>query len=289
VKVISFIFIQKHNPWGGIENVQTGIEIRFITDYGHLRCGGMSGKTLACIRHLLMPWGISAPSALAQLGRQYRQLVEAIQMFGIDNYPGFILAGILLNLTPGSDTIYILTRSISQGRRAGIVSVLGIISGCLVHTICAAFGLSLVLKASATLFAVVRYAGAGYLMYLGIKMLKERTPLLETAGSSLEGGDLFKIYRQGFLTNLLNPKVALFFLSFLPQFIHPSHTHGPIPFLILGGTFLTTGTLWCLFLAYAASRMTAVLRDNTRIGSIMQKLSGVVFIGLGLQIALKRN
>ena len=210
-------------------------------------------------------------------------------MFGIENYLGFILAGILLNLTPGSDTIYILTRSMAQGKKAGLVSVLGISSGCLVHTLCAAFGLSLVLTTSATLFNLVKYAGAAYLIYLGVKMFKDRSQLFETQQNGFESEDLLKIYRQGVITNVLNPKVALFFLSFLPQFIRPEQTHGPLPFLILGATFLTTGTLWCLFLAYAASVMTTTLRNNSQIGQLLQKFSGVVFVGLGLQLAFRRD
>ena len=136
-------------------------------------------------------------------------------MFGIENYPAFILVGFLLNLTPGSDTIYILTRSIAQGRKAGMISVLGIETGCLIHTICAAFGLSLILRSSATLFMIVQYLGAGYLIYLGIKTLLERSPVFENKPDVFEPSDLLKIYRQGMLTNVLNPKVALFFLSFL--------------------------------------------------------------------------
>jgi threonine/homoserine/homoserine lactone efflux protein len=210
-------------------------------------------------------------------------------MFGIEKYMGFILVGILLNLTPGSDTIYILTRSVAQGRKAGIASVLGINTGCLIHTLLAALGLSLILRSSATLFLFVKYAGAGYLVYLGIKMLASRGPIFENAKLSFKRSDLLRIYGQGILTNVLNPKVALFFLSFLPQFINAKNAYGPVPFLILGGTFTTTSALWCLFLAYSASVMTKALRNNAKIAKFMQKVSGTVFIVLGLQLAFKRN
>ena len=210
-------------------------------------------------------------------------------MFGIENYVGFILVGILLNLTPGSDTIYILSRSIAQGKKAGIVSVLGIETGCLVHTICAAFGLSLILTSSAKLFMLVKYIGAGYLIYLGIKMFFERSPIFENSDVSFERSDLLRIYRQGVVTNVLNPKVALFFLCFLPQFINPENVYGPLPFLILGGTFMATGVLWCLFLAYAAAIMTNTLRNNETIAKIMQRLCATILIGLGLQLAFKRS
>jgi threonine/homoserine/homoserine lactone efflux protein len=210
-------------------------------------------------------------------------------MFGTENYWGFILVGVLLNLTPGSDTIYILARSVAQGKKAGIASVLGINTGCLIHTLMAALGLSLILRSSATLFMLVKYAGAGYLVYLGIKMLAARTPAFESRRLSFERSDLLKIYWQGILTNVLNPKVALFFLSFLPQFIDAENAYGPLPFLILGGTFTTTSAVWCLFLAYASSIMTNTLRNNEKVAKSLQKLSGTVFIMLGLQLALKRN
>lgn len=205
-------------------------------------------------------------------------------MYGIENYLGFIMACIVLNLTPGADTMYILTRSISQGRRAGIYSVMGIISGSLIHTTMAAFGLSIVLARSPIAFNTIKYVGVAYLVYIGIKMIVEKNNLFDNKTQQIETTDLFKIYRQAMLTNLLNPKVALFFLSLLPQFINPQSANGAIPFLILGVTFMTTGTIWCLILAYSASYVTTTLRNNTTIGKVMQKLSGVVFIALGLRL-----
>jgi threonine/homoserine/homoserine lactone efflux protein len=210
-------------------------------------------------------------------------------MFGIVNYAGFIIAGIILNLTPGSDTIYILTRSISEGKKAGYVSVFGIITGVLIHTLFAAMGLSLILAKSATAFAIVKYAGVGYLLYLGIRMLIDKNNTFDTDTKKLKGLNLMKIYRQGVLTNVLNPKVALFFLAFLPQFINPGQAEGFLPFLILGLTFMATGTIWCLFLAYASSFITSTLRSNDRIGKIMQKISGLVFIGLGIKLLTARK
>ncbi|MFO7990596.1 MAG: LysE family translocator [Desulfotignum sp.] len=207
-------------------------------------------------------------------------------MFGIENYAGFVAAAIILNLTPGADTLYILTRSIAQGSRAGLVSVAGIMSGCVVHVLAAAFGLSLILTTSATAFFLVKWAGAIYLIFLGIRALTTRAPAFETQSSRFSNKDLVAIYRQGMITNILNPKVAFFFLSFLPQFINPANTDGPLPFLFLGGTFLVTGTLWCLVLTRTATRMTRMLRENAGIGMWMQKLSGIVFIGFGVSLAL---
>ncbi|WP_300462841.1 LysE family translocator [Desulfobacula sp.] len=210
-------------------------------------------------------------------------------MFGIENYPGFIMAAFILNLTPGVDTMYILTRSVSQGKSAGLVSVAGIMSGCVVHVLCAAFGLSLILSTSATIFTLVKWAGALYLIYLGLKTLLEKNSAFDMASSGYGVMNLSKIYKQGILTNVLNPKVGLFFLSFLPQFIRPDHITGPTPFLILGGTFLVTGTLWCLFLTWTAALMTNTLRNNRLAGPLLQKLSGVIFIGFGLKIAFDTN
>jgi RhtB (resistance to homoserine/threonine) family protein len=211
------------------------------------------------------------------------------KMFGIENYIGFIAAGILLNITPGADTMYILTRSVAQGKRAGVVSVLGISSGLIVHVVSAACGLSILLKTSATLFTAIKWVGAGYLVFLGFQMLRQSATVLAQNPDSGEPMRLGKIYRQGIITNVLNPKVALFFLSFLPQFVRPESAHSFMPFLVLGSTFLITGTAWCLFLAYAASMMTAGLRRHSRAGKFLHKLSGLVFVGLGLQLAFKRS
>lgn len=206
-------------------------------------------------------------------------------MFGIENYTGFVVAAIILNLTPGVDTIYVLTRCVAQGKRAGLVSVAGIMSGCVIHVFCAAFGLSMILSTSATMFALVKWAGAFYLIYMGVKTLMDKSPAFESPGSNFTSKDLVYIYKQGVLTNILNPKVALFFLSFLPQFINPATVQSPLPFLVLGATFLATGTTWFMILAGTASLMTRTLRENQGIGLILQKISGIIFIGFGLKLA----
>ncbi len=210
-------------------------------------------------------------------------------MSGIENYLGFIIAGIIMNLTPGADTIYIITRSVAQGRKAGIYSVLGIGSGAIIHVILAAFGLSAILAKSIMAFNIIKWTGAIYLIYLGVNMLFDKSKLFSNNQTKFEKPNLLRIYRQGFWTNLLNPKVAIFFLSLLPQFIKPEYVNNSMPFIILGVTFMTTGTIWCLFLAYFASFMTNTLRNNDRTGKIMKRISGFVCIGLGLQLLVKRN
>src|SRR3954468_21943461 len=150
---------------------------------------------------------------------------------GIHDFWLFVASGIVLNVTPGPDTLYIVGRSVAQGRRAGAVSALGISSGCLVHTVAAAVGLSALLASSAAAFTIVRYAGAVYLIYLGVRLVCGRDdrkrgshPPAVAAPASRTTGAAWAVYRQGLLTNLLNPKVALFFLAFLPQFVDP---HSP--------------------------------------------------------------
>ena len=170
-------------------------------------------------------------------------------MNGIINYETFILTGILLNITPGNDTVFILSRSMAQGKKAGIMSVLGIATGSLIHTTLAAFGLSIIIAKSILAFNIIKYAGAAYLLYIGYKMLTDKTLLNTDTSLSENLINLRKIYLDGVITNVLNPKVALFFISFLPQFIDPHTTNTIIPFIKLGVTFTFTGTIWCLILA----------------------------------------
>jgi len=217
-------------------------------------------------------------------------------MFGIENYLGFVLAAILLNLTPGSDSMYIITRSISQGQTAGVYSVLGIISGILVHTLLAALGLSVLLANSPTAFMIVKYIGASYLCYLGVKMLmSKQQPLIGASlqengkPSSAKTLDYWQIYKQGMLTNTFNPKVALFFLAFFPQFINPNYANSTLSFLLLGLTFAVTGFIWCLCLALLASKFSENLRKKPSIEAILNKISGVVFIGLGIRLLTEKQ
>ncbi len=210
-------------------------------------------------------------------------------MFGIENYLGFMAASLLLSVTPGSDSMYIITRSVSQGNKAGMYSVLGVISGILVHTLLAALGLSILLANSPLAFTIVKYIGASYLCYLGFKMLtsKQDALLAEQLNENTKLAktlDCFKICKQGMLTNTLNPKVALFFLAFFPQFVDPSYAHSTLSFLILGLTFAVTSLIWCLCLALLASRFSQKLRENPKIESILNKVSGVVFIGMGIKL-----
>ncbi|GAA0307342.1 LysE family translocator [Psychrobacter aestuarii] len=216
-------------------------------------------------------------------------------MFGIDNYLGFVIAALILNITPGTDSIYIITRSVSQGRSAGLQSVFGITSGTLIHTLLAAFGLSVLLANSPLAFMIVKYLGAAYLCYLGFKMIFSTpsgamvTDLASDTGMTAVSNTGWHIYKQGVLTNVLNPKVALFFLAFLPQFIDPSYAHSTLSFLLLGLTFATTGFLWCACLSLLSSSFSARLRANPAIETIMNRISGAVFFGLGVKLLTEKG
>ena len=210
-------------------------------------------------------------------------------MIAIHNLPLFVVSCLLLNLTPGQDTMYIIGRSLAQGRRAGVLSVMGIMTGVLVHTLLAAFGLSAVLAASAMAFAAVKYAGAVYLIWIGIGYLRSPARSVDSLHASPESNlQSGAIFRQGVLTNVLNPKVSLFFLSFLPQFVDSSVQPVFIPFLILGLIFFVTGSIWCLVLVYGATWVTAKLQRRAALGGIMKKTTGALFIGLGIKLAISR-
>ena len=208
-------------------------------------------------------------------------------MLGTQHLALFVISGILLNLTPGQDTFYIVGRSMSQGRRAGLLSVLGIVSGVLVHTLAAAFGLSAILATSSNAFLIVKFVGASYLIYLGLRMLLEpRQKIGDTAAFSRESD--WAVYRAGLLTNLLNPKVALFFMAFLPQFVAPTSDSRILSFLFLGGVFIFNGTVWCLVLVWAASAASRRLRQQQSSGAILKRATGAIFVGLGVRLAVTR-
>jgi threonine/homoserine/homoserine lactone efflux protein len=208
-------------------------------------------------------------------------------MFGTEQLGLFVLTGLLLNITPGQDTVYIVGRSVAQGRRAGLLSVLGISSGSVVHTLAAAFGLSAILATSAEAFLIVKLAGAAYLTYLGVRMILDRAPAL-VEGTPFEPEPAWAIYRAGLLTNVLNPKVALFFMALLPQFVSAGAESRVLALLFLGAVFIFNGTLWCLALVWAASAISRRLRGRTSTGVTLKRATGVIFVGLGVRVAVSR-
>jgi RhtB (resistance to homoserine/threonine) family protein len=208
-------------------------------------------------------------------------------MFGIHDFGLFLATGILLNLAPGPDTAYIVGRSIAQGREAGVASALGITVGSIFHTCAAALGLSAILAASAWAFGIVKIVGGAYLVFLGIKMLLERRTPVDMPANFRRSG-IVAAFRQGILTNILNPKVALFFLAFLPQFIEPTSNAKVAAFITLGLTFVTTGTVWCLILAIFASAFSERLRGNQTVAAVLNRAVGGLFVFLGVRLAATR-
>lgn len=199
----------------------------------------------------------------------------------------FMAAGLLLNLTPGPDLLYIAARSLGQGWRAGAASALGISAGSLVHTAAAAFGLSMLLRASPLAYELLRYAGAAYLIYLGTRLLLERRG--NTTLAALPATPMRAIFLQGFLTNVMNPKVALFFLAFLPQFADAAR--GPIEWqlLLLGVIFTINGSFVCLAAAWLASRAHRWLTQRDSAAAVLEKTSGGMLVLLGVSVATVRN
>lgn len=205
----------------------------------------------------------------------------------------FIAAGWLLNLTPGPDVLYIVSSALRSGVRAGIVAALGIVSGCFVHVFAAALGVGALLATSAAAFVALKWLGAAYLMWMGVRLL-----LAQGGGTAIvpnrEIGEvvavnLWRVYRQGFLTNVLNPKVALFFLAFVPQFIAPGTEHKVAAFLLLGLLFnlnslpINFGYAWLA--GWASRRVAAVQRTM----HWMDRAAGLMFVGFGLRLAMTEN
>jgi threonine/homoserine/homoserine lactone efflux protein len=208
-------------------------------------------------------------------------------MFGTHDLWLFVISGLLLNITPGPDTLYILGRSAAQGARAGAVAALGIGTGALVHICAAALGLSAILAASAAAFTAVKIIGAAYLVYVGVAMLRSKrtSPSVPSAAGS-RTIPLRGIFIQGFLTNVLNPKVALFFLAFLPQFVMADAPSKPEAFIFLGAIFDFNGTLWNLFVAWSAARISTRLAVGDGLKQWFSRCLGGVLIAVGIRLAL---
>ncbi len=199
----------------------------------------------------------------------------------------FMLAALALLLTPGPAVLYIVTRSIDQGRRAGLVSVLGVHVGTLVHIFAAAAGISAVLAASATAFSVVKCLGAAYLVFIGVRRLLDRAPLGAVAPGEPKG--LRRAFLDGVIVNVLNPKTGLFFLAFLPQFVTVSRGHVGEQIVVLGVVFVLLGAITDSLYAIGAGAAAQWLRGSPRFLAGERWISGSLYIGLGLAAALSSN
>ena len=215
-------------------------------------------------------------------------------MLGIHDLTLFIVSGLLLNIMPGPDSLLIMTRSATQGWRAGCAAALGVGAGTMIHIFAAALGLSALLSTSAAAFTVVKWVGAAYIVYMGIGMLRAKLRDGAVAGLA-QPVDVArplawrKIFLQGFLTNVLNPKVALFFLAFVPQFIAADSSNKPLAFIILGAIFNFNGMLYChglaLFTAFASTR----LNIKPRVSLWLNRTMGGLFLALGVRLALSEQ
>jgi threonine/homoserine/homoserine lactone efflux protein len=208
-------------------------------------------------------------------------------MLGIHDLWLFVVAGLVLNITPGPDTAYIIGRSAQLGWRGGAVAALGISTGCLVHVLACAMGLSALLSASATAFALIKWAGAAYLCFIGIRMLLARHAPTDGPPAVGEAITLPSVFWQGVLTNVLNPKVALFFLAFLPQFVSADAPQKALAFLVLGLIYIGNGTLWCLGVAAVAAKAVRGISQSVRAKLWINRVLGGMFVCLGARLAMQ--
>ncbi len=190
----------------------------------------------------------------------------------------------MLNLTPGNDMLYVISRSISQGFKGGLFSALGIFIGCLIHVFAAVLGISFIIAKSPFLFQAIKFAGAAYLIYLGIQALSAK-PSTNDAQKDLQQVNPYQLLKQGAITNALNPKVAIFFLSFLPQFINPS-AHTAIQLFTLGMWFDVQGTFILIAIAFLIGRTRNFIQQNPKFWAVQEKITGVILIGLGVKLVV---
>ncbi|GFD81070.1 MULTISPECIES: LysE family translocator [Tenacibaculum] len=204
---------------------------------------------------------------------------------GIENFIAFLVATILFVLTPGIETVFLINKSISQGRRSGVYTSFGLNTGALVHTLFGALGLSIMVAKSAIFFALIKYLGAAYLIYLGVTKVMSKKGLIANTNEEQKKNSAKSSFTSGFVTNILNPKVALFFIAFFPQFISPTEIENPVPFIIMGVIYAVMTTIWYLVLTSFAGIFSTKIKENEKIGVRLNKISGVIFVLMGLQIA----
>jgi threonine/homoserine/homoserine lactone efflux protein len=209
-------------------------------------------------------------------------------MFRIENFYLFLSVSLLINLSPGPDMLYTAARSLSQGTKAGILSALGIFSGCLIHTTAAVFGLSKIIQESVFLFSIIKYAGAAYLIFLGMRSFFRKNKTQSNI-VKLEPISYKKIYFQGMMTNVLNPKVAIFFLSFLPQFIDPQSTFLKEQIAFLGLWFDVQGTLILILVALVTGYFQVMLQKNKAFWNWQEKITGLILVALGIKMLFTRK
>lgn len=210
-------------------------------------------------------------------------------MGSLEQFLVFLAAAVLLNVSPGADHVFILTRTIAQGRLAGFLSSWGVCSGAMIHVLAAAFGISAILAASATAFTIVKLAGAAYLIWLGLRALRGQGLAIPTSAEGLKQASPWTTYRQGLIVDLLNPKVAVFFMAFLPQFVDPALGRAGLQMVALGAVVIAVALAWETFLIFGAGALSHRLRAQPRIARWINRICGATFIGLGLRLAVERR
>ncbi len=210
-------------------------------------------------------------------------------MGSLDQFLIFLVAAVLLNLSPGADHVFILTRTIAQGRFAGFLSSWGVCTGAMIHVLAAAFGISAILAASATAFTVVKLAGAAYLIWLGVRALQSKGLALSADTAATPPASAWTIYRQGVIVDLLNPKVAVFFMAFLPQFVDPALGGAAWQMVTLGAVVIAVALVWETSLIFGAGALSRRLRTQPAIAKWISYASGATFIGLGVRLAVERR
>ena len=206
----------------------------------------------------------------------------------LDSYLLFVFASIILCIVPGPDMIFLLSRTLAQGKKAGIAAAIGINVGAYLHLFAAVLGISAILASSAYAFTIIKWLGAAYLVYIGIKILLSKQGSVIIDERDIKKQNLRKIFWQGFLSDALNPKVAIFFLAFLPQFVSPASENRTLQILFLGITVNVIAILINLVLVYFSSTLTSRLRENTSISKSLNKIMGSIFILLGLKLASEK-
>lgn len=207
-------------------------------------------------------------------------------MYGIENIGLFIVSGLILNILPGPDSLLIAGRSLSQGFKGGSAAALGIGAGTFVHIFAAMAGLSVVIATSATAFTVIKILGGLYLIYIAVSMILDRESAIQIDCPKQRKEPYRKIFIEGFLTNILNPKVAVFFLAFIPQFISPESQSHPMAFLILGVIFNVNGMLWCHFLAWTSAAVGERVVASGKVKKWLNRIAATMFGYFGIKLVL---
>ncbi|QKJ21363.1 LysE family translocator [Poseidonibacter lekithochrous] len=209
-------------------------------------------------------------------------------MIELTNLYMFIAASFLLCLAPGPDNIYVLTQGMTKSKKAAIVTTLGLTTGLIIHTSAAAFGISVIFQTSEIAFNIVKYVGAAYLLYIAYQSFKYRNEKLDLSVQN-SSSELKKLYFKGFIMNILNPKVSIFFLAFLPQFVNTASGNVPMQMITLGGVFMVLTVVVFSSIGVAGNLLSSKLLEKPNIVKYMNVLTSFVLVSLGIKLALSQR